>query len=75
MRVVAEQAKMIFKSRCQSVTNYQYNKDVAVIEIDYVGEFASDIPDAPKAGDTINLKGKSEFVFKDGSIIKLTDIS
>ncbi|WP_419769565.1 MAG: hypothetical protein ACNI3C_09485 [Candidatus Marinarcus sp.] len=48
---------------------------MAVIEIDYVGEFASDIPDAPKAGDTINLKGKSEFVFKDGSIIKLTDIS
>jgi hypothetical protein len=40
-----------------------------------MGEFACDIPNGPKAGDTINIKGKSEFVFKDGAIIKLTDIS
>ena len=75
LRAAAEQAKRIFKSRRQTVTNYQYDRDAATIEIDYVGEFASDIPNGPKAGDTINLKGKSEFVFKDGSIINLTDIS
>lgn len=75
LREAAEQAKTIFKSRRQTVTNYQYSGDTATIEIDYVGELVSDIPNGPKAGDTINLKGKSEFVFKDGSIVKLTDIS
>ena len=75
LRSAAEQAKTIFKSRRQTVTNYQYSGDTATIEIDYEGELASDIPNGPKAGYTINLKGKSEFVFKEGSIVKLTDIS
>jgi hypothetical protein len=75
LRSAAEEAKTFFKSRRQTVTSYQYRGDTATIEIDYMGEVASEIPNGPKAGDIINLKGKSEFVFKDGSIVKLTDIS
>ena len=75
LRTAAEQASKMFKSRCQTVTDYQFSEDAATIEIDYVGEFAVDIPDGPKAGEVIQLKGKSEFIFKDGSIRKLTDIS
>jgi len=75
LRKAAEQASNIFKSRCQTVTDYQFDGDIATIEIDYVGEIATDIPDDPKAGDIIKLMGKSEFIFKDGSIIKLSDIS
>lgn len=75
LRKAAEQARNIFKSRCQTVTNYQFDRDIATIEIDYVGEIATDIPDGPKVGDIIKLMGKSEFIFKDGSIIKLEDIS
>lgn len=75
LRTAAEQAGNIFKSRCQTVTDYQFSGDTATIQIDYAGELAADIPDGPKAGDIIKLKGRSEFIFKDGSIIKLTDIS
>jgi hypothetical protein len=75
LRVAAGQAKTIFKSRRQNVTNYQFIGDTAKIEIDYEGELANDIPNGPKAGDVLKLKGRSEFVFKEGSIFKLTDIS
>ncbi|WPD23833.1 MAG: nuclear transport factor 2 family protein [Candidatus Electrothrix scaldis] len=74
-RAAAEQAKQIFKSRCQTVTDYQFSDDSGFIEIDYSGEFAIDIPDGPKQGETLNMKGKSEFTFQDGLIIKLKDIS
>ena len=36
---------------------------------------AVDLPQGPKAGESLNLKGKSEFRFKDGLIIELTDYS
>lgn len=75
LRKTAEQASNIFKSRCQTVTDYQFSGDKATITIEYIGEFAIDIPNGPKAGDKIELKGKSEFIFKDSEIIKLTDIS
>ena len=75
LRKAAEQASTIFKSRCQTVTDYQFSGDMATIQIDYIGEILIDIPGVPKGGDTIKLNGKSEFIFKDGSIIRLTDIS
>jgi len=74
-RKAAEQACHLFKSRCQTVTGYQFSGDTAIIQIDFAGELSVDIPDGPKAGETIKLKGKSEFIFNDGSIIRLTDIS
>jgi hypothetical protein len=45
----AGQAKAIFKSRCQKITGYQFTADTAVIEIDFEGELANDIPDGPRA--------------------------
>ncbi len=75
LRKAAEQASNIFKSRCQTVMGYQFSGDKATINIECVGELATDIPNGPKTGDKIELKGKSEFIFKDGLIIKLTDIS
>jgi len=74
-RNAAQQACHLFKSRCQTVTGYQFSGDTATAQIDFVGELSADIPDGPKTGETIELKGKSEFIFKDGSIIGLTDIS
>ena len=75
LRKAAEQACHLFKSRRQTITDYQFSGDTATIQIDFTGEFSVDIPDGPKAGKIIELKGKSEFIFKDGVIIKLTDIS
>ena len=74
-RSAAEQAKSFLKTRCQTVTNYDFEDNAASVEIDYVGELVVDIPDGPKAGETIRMKGKSEFVFQNNQIIKLTDIS
>jgi len=74
-RQAAEQACHLFKSRCQTVTGYQFSGDTATIEIEFVGELSVDVPDGPKAGEVLKLKGKSEFIFKNGSIIRLTDIS
>jgi hypothetical protein len=75
LRAAAEQAKAVFKYRRQTVTNYQFIGNTARIEIEYEGELASNLPNGPKAGDVMKLKGRSEFAFKDGLIIRLTDIS
>jgi len=45
------------------------------IEIDYEGVLRADFPNGPKAGETIKLKGKSVFKFRDGLIYQLTDYS
>jgi hypothetical protein len=76
LRHIAEQSKSIFKTHCQTITSYDIKPpSEASIELEYQGEFAFDIPNGPQAGDKIHLKGKSEFVFKDGLIIQLKDIS
>ena len=48
LRAAAEQAKALFKSRCQTVTDYKFSENGAKIEIDYFGEFAADIPNVQK---------------------------
>lgn len=76
LRKQAEQAKQFFKEREQSITNFSFvDHDVVEISIDYKGVMAKDFPNGLKAGDTIELKGKSIFKFKDHKIIDLKDIS
>ena len=74
-RAAAEQAKKTFMSRCQTVTNYEILDDTANIDIDYEGVLAIDLPDGPKAGETLRLTGRSSFEFQDGLIRRLTDYS
>ncbi|MBW6501727.1 MAG: nuclear transport factor 2 family protein [Bacteroidales bacterium] len=71
----AEQAKLYFKEREQRITNIEFNKDQVVIEIDFKGILAVDSHDGRKAGDKVELKGRSIFRFKDNKIIELKDIS
>ena len=71
----AEAAANIFSSRCQTITDFRYVDSRAEVFLDFSGIFAADIPGGPKAGDKIELKGKSEFRFRDGKIIDLKDIS
>lgn len=54
---------------------YNFEKDTALIEIDFEGVLSSDIPNGPKAGERLKLKGKSVFKFKDGKIVSLSDYS
>ena len=74
-RKQAELAKNYFSYRNQEVENWDIKKDEITIFIAYTGVFAVDIPDGPKSGDTLRLKGKSTFKFKDLKIVSITDES
>lgn len=72
---LAEEAKKIFKSRNQSIISFMTAEDKTIIEIEYEGVLATDLPNGMKAGQVINLNGRSEFEFKNGKISSITDIS
>jgi hypothetical protein len=74
-RKQAELAKNFFSYRNQEVESWEIKKDEITITIAYTGVLAMDIPDGPKSGDTLSLKGKSTFIFKDHKIISITDES
>ena len=74
-RELAEKSKGLFSSRCQTVTAYKHDGESVTVEIDYEGVLKVDIPNGPKAGETLKLKGKSVFRFRDGLIHALTDYS
>lgn len=74
-RKLAEQAKQMFSSRKQTVTNFEASGDEASIDIDYTAVLATDLPNGMKAGETLQLAGRSDFVFRDRKIYRLTDYS
>lgn len=71
----AEQAAGIFKVRHQEITAIVYGDNHVEVDIHYTGIFAIDLPNGLKAGDPIEMTGKSVFQFHDGLIIKLVDMS
>jgi ketosteroid isomerase-like protein len=71
----AEKARQLFKEREQKITGIKFHADQVEVDVDYRGILAVDFPNGLKAGDKIELKGKSIFKFKDDKIIELKDIS
>jgi ketosteroid isomerase-like protein len=71
----AEQALGLFSEREQKVERFVFDGEGCEIEISYRATFAADLPDGMKAGDKIELKGKSIFRFADGKIREIEDIS
>ncbi len=69
------QAKQYFKEREQKITSIDFRDDRVGVGIDYKGILAMDFPNGLKAGEKIELKGKSVFKFRDDKIIELKDIS
>ncbi len=72
-RYVAEQAKKLFSSRVQRITACRFEGDRAEVDIDFEGVFALELHGWPKPGETIKIKGKSIFIFKNGLIVSLSD--
>lgn len=70
-----ENAKKVFSKRTQTISQYTYNKDYAAIKVNYSAIAAVDLPNGVKAGDPIELSGKSIFMFRDNKIIELKDIA
>ena len=74
-RQLAEQSKGFFTSRQQEPSNFIFSGDHASIDIAYQGVLAIDLPNGLKAGETLKLNGRSEFAFKDGLLIAISDYS
>ena len=74
-RELAEKSKALFSSRSQTITAYQFEQEAVTVDIDYQGVLRVDLPNGPQAGQTLKLKGKSIFTFRDGLIYELIDQS
>lgn len=71
----AEQSTGLFKKREMLITHQMIDGDTVENKIVFKAILAVDIPDGPKAGDVVKIKGKSIFKFKNGKIISIEDIS
>lgn len=71
----AESAKQYFKQRKQTITSWEFNNSKVSIDIDYRAILAVDLPNGMMSGDTLDLKGKSEFEFENGRIKSIADKS
>lgn len=72
-RRLAEQSSKLFASRRQTITSCATEGDRAFVGIRYEAVLAVDLPNGLKAGETLLLKGRSEFTFRDGKIVRITD--
>ena len=75
LRAQAEQAKNLFSEREQKITGMKFNDDEIEVEIAYRGTLAVDLPNGLKAGDPLELNGKSIFRFAGEKIVELEDVS
>tara|TARA_R110001592_G_scaffold42701_4_gene138600 strand:- start:2525 stop:2986 length:462 start_codon:yes stop_codon:yes gene_type:complete len=71
----AESAKQYFTQRKQTIEFWEFNNSKVSVEIDYKATLAIDFPNGLKTGDTLELKGISEFEFESGKIKSITDKS
>ena len=71
----AESAKEYFKEREQTIESWHFKKSKVSIDISYKAILAIDLPNGMKSGDTLELKGRSEFEFENGKINGILDIS
>ena len=71
----AQEATRYFTQREQKITQLTIVNNTAEAQIDYTAVLAVDLPNGMKAGEKLELEGKSVYTFKAGKIIKLQDYS
>lgn len=71
----ANRAIPLFREREQRITGIQEHGNQVEVSIAYSAVLATDLSEKLKAGDTIQLQGKSIFQFKEDKIISIEDIS
>ncbi|WP_128546143.1 nuclear transport factor 2 family protein [Larkinella soli] len=74
-RAQAEEAVRYFRQRRQTVTDLRIDGRQAEALIDYRAVLAVDLPNGLKAGDTLEVQGKTVFRFQDHRIVSIEDIS
>jgi len=66
----------LFATCKQTITSILHRNNISEITIDYEAKLAKDLPNGPKKGQELRLKGKSIFEFsEDGKVVKLVDVS
>jgi len=71
----AESALQYFAERKQTITDWKTVEGQTVVWLDYTAVLAIDLPNGMKAGERLDLKGRSIFKLKDNLIIAIEDIS
>jgi len=72
---LARQSLSLFSQREQKIIKYSEEADKINIEIEYDAILANDFANGMKAGDKLQLTGKSEYIIKDGLIYSIIDES
>ncbi|WP_448563297.1 nuclear transport factor 2 family protein [Thalassotalea ganghwensis] len=72
---LATDSAKLFSSRQQTITDISTDERSAMVSIDYTAMIAKDLDNGLKAGQVIELKGKTYFEFLEGKISYIKDIS
>jgi ketosteroid isomerase-like protein len=75
LRHLAESSRHLFSARHQSITSYAEAAGVGYAQIHFQGTFAVDLPNGVRAGQSIELDGRSEYRERDGLLIYIADYS
>ncbi len=72
---LASESAKVFSARQQVVTAIEMSELAAMVNIDYSGTLAIDLPNGLKAGQVLELKGQTYFEFQNGKISHIKDVS
>lgn len=72
---LARQSLSLFRMRRQTIRSLTLGERTAAVEIDFEGLLAADLPNGPKAGEVLTLRGVTVFAFSDGQIARISDYS
>jgi hypothetical protein len=75
LRKQAEESKGYFIERKQVIKEMKFGDGVVEAIVDFSGILAADLPGGLKAGEKIEVKGRSIFKFRNDRIIGITDLS
>ena len=74
-RIQAEAATQYFKERAQKIVSWTYSDTTVTIMIDYTAILKINLPNGMKKGETLEMKGQSQFEFKNDRIVRILDVS
>ena len=72
---LALQSLGMFRSRQQTIRSITLGDRTAAVEIEYNAILDADLPNGPKTGDVLSLRGVTIFAFSDGKIARISDYS
>lgn len=75
LRQQAEDSKSAFSRRKQVITGMSFRDEEVEVGIDFCGTLAIDLPGGMRAGQKVELKGKTVFKFKGDKIAAIRDMS